>query len=356
MNILESIQSAIVQMWNGVKGSSRELPGMYMVPPSHTDLQPDVFKSFEKDKTYFQVRVNEMYLSYDRQWFSNYEPMLFTATEFLYGGERHTVPTLVGPQLMPKLPTGELPARMVFANTRVAGLHPYRGGRLVLTVILYRSERDNVAQSMLKLIENTAGALDFTHAVDIYVKVATVALDGIQALLGLGKLQPLLGIRREFDPDADALLMPGYYVLCNRTDLDETKMWVKEGKWLYGDDLASAASRSGDDYVLYSVVQTPERSDADALPFYSLYQQAKQQATQPTKESWDVAKANLAAVHQMMVTSPDLTPEQASALLDAYLVELKSIHDRATRIASLAPTSRAFKQAIDKAYDILQMQ
>jgi hypothetical protein len=71
MNILESIQSAIVQMWNGVKGSSRELPGMYMVPPSHTDLQPDVFKSFEKDKTYFQVRVNEMYLSYDRQWFSN---------------------------------------------------------------------------------------------------------------------------------------------------------------------------------------------------------------------------------------------------------------------------------------------
>ena len=356
MDILESIQTALGNMWETVKGSPRELPGVYAVDPSHTDQAQLLATPIAKDKQYFQVRVNEMYLSYDRKWFAGYEPMLFTATEFLYAGKANAVPTVIGPQLMPKLPTGELPERMVFANTRVAGLHPYRGGRITLTVILYRSERDNVAQSLLKLVENAAGALDFTSLVDTYVKVAKVALDGIQALLGLGKLQPLLGIRREFDPDAGEPLTPGYYVLCSRTDLDEALLWVKDGKLLYGASLAAAEPLKGDDYVLYSVVATAARSDADALSFFDLYQQAKKAAAIPKDESWEVAKSNLASVYQMMVASPDLTPEQAGALMDSYIAEVKDIRTKATRISSLAPVSESFRAQTAAAHKILQLK
>ena len=67
-------------------------------------------------------------------------------------------------------------------------------------------------------------------------------------------------------------------------------------------------------------------------PDTQLYQQAKKQAAVPTDDSWGVAKANLASVHQMMVTSPDLTSSQASALIDEYIWELKAIREKATKM------------------------
>ena len=39
----------------------------------------------------------------------------------------------------------QTPVGMVFSDTRVAGIHPYRGGRLIVTVILYSVVRNEAS-------------------------------------------------------------------------------------------------------------------------------------------------------------------------------------------------------------------
>jgi len=43
-------------------------------------------------------------------------------------------------------------------------------------------------------------------------------------------------------------------------------------------------------------------------------------------------------------------------LVDAYITEIKSIRDRATKIASLAPASESFKERTAAAHKILQLK
>jgi hypothetical protein len=333
--VLENIQQSVSSLWKRVQGSPSELPGAYAIDPDHTDQKKLLADEFRKDGHYFQVRVNELYLPYDRQWFVDYEPLVFAVTECTYDGKPQAIPTMVGPQLMPKLPNGELPDRMLFSNTRVAGLHPYRGGQLTLTIVLYRSKRKDVAERLLKFIENTANALNFATVVETYLKVANVVVSGVEELAGLGNLNPLLGHRSEFDPDAGDPLTPGYFVLTQKTGLDVSKLWVKGGQLLSGDTLAAAQPFRDAEYVLYSILPTTERSDLDLLPIYALYQEAKKKAALAGADNWEVAKANLAALYQLMVSSPDLIADQADKLTDSYIDELKKIHAKADKMKSL---------------------
>lgn len=352
--VLENIQQAVGNLWKRVQGSPSELPAAYAIDATHTDQKKLLSGEFQKDDHYFQVRVNELYLPYDRQWFVDYEPLVFAVTECTYDGKPQAIPTMVGPQLMPNLPNGELPERMQFSNTRVAGLHPYRGGRLTLTIVLYRSKRKDVAERLLKFIENTANALSFATVVETYLKVANVVVGGVEELAGLGSLDPLLGLRREFDPDAGDPFAPGYFVLTKETGLDVDKLWVKNGQLLFGDTLASARAFREAEYVLYSITPATERSDIDLLPIYALYQEAKKKAALAGSDNWEVAKADLSALYQMMVTSPDLLADQADKLTDGYIDELTKIHTKADKMKSLALTKRSATTA--KARSILKLK
>jgi hypothetical protein len=352
--VLENIQRAVGNLWKNVQGSPSELPGAYAIDATHTDQKKLLSGEFQKDGHYFQVRVNELYLPYDRQWFVDYEPLVFAVTECTYDGKPQAIPTMVGPQLMPKLPTGELPDRMQFSNTRVAGLHPYRGGRLTLTIVLYRSKRKDIAERLLKFIESTANALSFATVVETYLKVANVVVSGVEELAGLGSLDPLLGLRREFDPDAGDPFTPGYFVLAKKTGLDVGKLWVKGGQLLFGDTLATAQAFRDAEYVLFSIMPATERSDVDLLPIYALYQEAKKKAALAGPDNWEVAKANLAALFQLMISSPDLLADQADKLTDGYIDELTKIHAKADKMKSLALTKRSATTA--KARSILKLK
>jgi hypothetical protein len=338
---LENIKSAVCNLWKRVQGSPSELPGAFAIDPSHTDQMELLVSEFQTDGHYFQVRVNELYLPYDRQWFVDYEPLVFAVTECTYDGKPLAIPTMVGPQMMPKLPSGELPERMQFLNTRVAGLYPYRGGRLTLTIVLYRSKRKDVAQRLLKFIETTANALSFATVVEMYLKVANVVVSGLEELAGLGNLDPLLGIRREFDPDAGDPFTPGYFVLTQTANLDVSKLWVKGGQLLSGDTMANAQPFRDAAYALYSIMPTTKRSDVNSLPIYDLYKEAKKMAALPGDKNWDVAKANLSALYQLMVTSPDLLADHVGKLTEDYIAELTKIHAQADKIRSLDMTKRS---------------
>mgnify|MGYP000043432556 CR=1 FL=1 len=317
-------------LWENVRRSETQLPTYISIPTARTDSPSgDLFKP---NQNYFQVRVNETFLQYGREWFSAYLPMVLFISEFSYNRQREAVPFVVGPSMLEENGRSLPNQGILINNTRVAGVHPYRGGRLTLTAILYRSKRTDYARNLLKVVENAAGLLDFSTALSTYTKVASVILDGLEALFSMGDTKPVVAWREEFDPDAGDVLQPGYFALVNKPNLDNNKFWVRNNQLCYGNSLESAQPYRDADFMLYSLAQTAERSDVDNLSFQELWDRVQKDAMEPTEERWKSAKANMLSLYQTLNTSPDLTEAQAKQLTNEYMTKMVESHEMAISI------------------------
>lgn len=340
-------------IWNNMRKSPRQVPSGIMISSSQVEEKNNSdnipFTVIKPNKHYFQVRVNEMYLSFSREWFAEYDPMVFAVSEFVYDKKKEAIPFVVGPTMMEKFGK-RLPKGMIFSDTRVAGLHPYRGGQLTLSIILYKVQTGNMVRKLLRLIENTANVLDFASALTTYLKVADVVIDGVESLLELGGSEPLIGLRKEFNP-ADDELRPSYFVLINLpdTDIDTAKLWVRNRRLYYGDTLQSSEPFRDADFVLYSVTLAPQRSDLSTLPFYPQWEHTQREALDPREDSWLSAKANMASLMQSMLLSPDLTDQQALELVEEWRKKLVSFHKMAVDNANMSEKKPKAPEQMDEA-------
>jgi hypothetical protein len=317
-----------LELWDTIRHGEARVPARVAIPADHVIWGPDEeHEPFRPDEHYFVVRVNEMFLDYSRQWFSVYDPMVLVVSEFTYDTEDTAVPFVVGPSLLAKHGQ-EAPNGMVFSDTRVAGLHPYRGGRLTLAVVLSRVQRENYASKFLTVLEGAAGVLDFATALTTYVKVAGVVLDGVQSLFQMGNgTKPIVGYRKEFDPEAGDVLGPGYFALidADEMDVDLDKLWVRDHQLWAGDSSEASKPFRDADFVLYSIVRANARTDERTLPFYPLFQRMQKSASSDNEADWQRAKADMSSLWQTLVLSPDLTTSQAKQLKQEYRATLADL-------------------------------
>ena len=275
-------------LFQSARQGATRLPSRIIIARDHVDEPERLGPPLEPDRHYFQVRVNEMFLSHSRQWYAQYDPLVFVGSEFIYDKPEIAVPVMVGPSLLERFgKKRELPGGTVFEDTRVAGLHPYRGGRLAVTVILYQVQRVNYARELLKIVDNTVGALDFSTAVGSYTRIAGAVLDGVDALLGLGVAKPIVGYRREMDADAGDPMEGAFYALIDapENEIDPDRLWVRKGRLLEGATADSAEPFRSADYILYSLSSSASRTDERMLPFYPTWQRALQESAVPTSRA-----------------------------------------------------------------------
>jgi hypothetical protein len=276
--------------------------------------------------------------------------MVLVISEFTYAKERKSVPFVIGPSLIQatveeshkKLPDG-----MLFTNTRVAGIHPYRGGGITLSVVLYRLRAEDYLRKLMRVVETAAGAMSFGTALGAYLKIGDVILDGVDSLFDLGAIDPIVGHRQEFKHGFE----PGYFALI---DMPEDKMrdysfWVREDQLVTGPTLDTARPFRDADYVLYSISQMTDRDDLDLLPVYPLWERVAQEATIADDIYWKNAKAYMNNFYQSMVLSPDLTSVQTDKLYDEYIAKMETLHKRAARISKLSDEETAVLSELDQA-------
>ena len=330
---------------NNIINSAREQPTAVAIPPDNVDRRAQMAQQFEEHKDYFQVRVNQLFLKHDRKWLTEIDPMVFVVSEFQYKGEPQTVPYVVGPALIQKH-IQKIPKGMVFTNERVAGLHPYRGGDLKLSVVLCQVPVGKPAQAFLKVIEQASKTFDFATALGTYITIGQVILEGVDALFGLDETKPLVGHRTSFDKQAGDQFTPGYFALINEPDVKPQELWVRDNQLLKGDSVDKAEAYREADFVLYSIVRAPDgkRNDIEQLPFYELWKSAVNEATSLKEGSWDNAKGNLITLINALALSPDLTRQQASEMINEYPALLKSMREQTEKAGKMGqgkPDERA---------------
>jgi hypothetical protein len=322
---------AFSDFWNQLKQSPSFRPTRLYIKPQQTDKEDTFFASILPNKHYFTVRINEVFLSYSRKWLVTYDPLVFTVAEFTYDGKKVTIPYAVGATMM-KGKMEKVPEGMVFQDTRVAGLHPYAGGPMALSMVLCRVEQTKYLQRLIDVIEGASSTYTaaFATIINDYVKIAGVVMKGFESLMGLEETQALVGFRREFDVDAGDDFKAGYYALFNAdgATIDESKLWVLDNRLCYGDTAATAKAFRTEDYVLYSITASTNRFDEKSLPFYAYWINVSSYANQLSQideDAWKIIKAKMFALNDMMRLSPDLVPGQAAQLFEEYKNEILKI-------------------------------
>ena len=86
-------------IWKKITESPSYRPARINIPANHVDIGAKLQTPFVKNENYFVVRINELFLSYSRKWFSTYDPVVFATTEFIYNAEKFAVPFVVGPTI-----------------------------------------------------------------------------------------------------------------------------------------------------------------------------------------------------------------------------------------------------------------
>lgn len=334
-------------------------------PPSTIKFKNDhVFKSdkqqklqqvppwdnFKLEEDYFEVVVNELFLAYSSKLWVQIDPTVLVNTKFGYDHKDFSVPYIVGPSSLSLPQGGVVPkgGKMVFSNTPVAGLYPYKGGRLNLTIVLSQVGTQSYAKTIIKLVESVAGALDYSTQLGAYIKIAGVIIDGIESLAGITNgFNPVMGYTTPFSG-------PGYYALINKpqTQVDSDQLWVVNDELRQGKDQDSAKPFLGSDtdYVLYSVNGAKARNDMEFLSFYASYQKILDDAARNDDSSWKRAVTDMSTLYMTMYKSPDLTQTQALELYNAWKTEMTRIHDmnNPPSVKSIPPSSATFAPKVKK--------
>jgi hypothetical protein len=335
--------TSIIKLWetiDKVVNGQRVQPSAVIIPQTNVlGRGAEMAEPFEVNKDYFEVRINQLFLKNERKWLTQIDPMVFVVSEFLYNKKNQIVPYVVGPGLVRQLQLQKVPQGMIFRNEKVAGLHPYRGGALTLTVVLCQIPVDSPAQALLGVIEKAAKAFDFATVLSTYITIGKVILEGIESLFGLNDTLPLVGLRTTFDPDAGDLFTPNYFALIDAANVNPHQLCVRDNQLLKAN---SMEPYNDADFVLYSVVRAPDRkrNDIEQLPFYEIWERAVNEAISLKDGSWNNAKGIMIELVNALYLSPDLTRGQVDSLSNEYWQDLKVMHDQTVKASSLSGSER----------------
>lgn len=266
---------------------------------------------FEPDKSYFQIRLAEMFLHEKTVYGRGFVPLCVLLTDFIYAAagreaQRQTFPFYASNQILglDKYVGREY---VELYDTKIMGPIPYLGDDVGLFVGLFRSQVSNLAASLFKFAENIVSAFDVTKF-SSFLNIARPLSTGLADLLGLKEVEYLLGRRDDFSdkPKNVRQFREGYlvYINCPENDPAVKNLWVRDGRLVTGPDEKNLKPFRDFDFCLVHLEHLETRNDYRTFPFYKLWEEARS-AIWDGKEN--IAESKMLELYKDLALSPDLT-------------------------------------------------
>jgi hypothetical protein len=337
--MMSGVFDPVVTAWERIRERHQPLPAVASIPPASCRPADTAGYPIKRDQMYFTLRINEMHLAEDRQWWTTYDPLVIVVSEFIYAQERIAIPTVIGPNLIHKQAQSDQPRYgVVLLDTRVTGPHPYRGGDVDISVRFYRVRRANSAHALLQVVDSLSASLGAPGELLTIAKTGGALLEGVEGLLGLQETTYLAGHRISTASSPVDPFAAGFSALIAPPAPKDLGNFRVEDRRLYLEDDGGVQPYRGSDFVLLSMTGTEMRRDENLLPFYHFKVDA-------LSALWDGevgvrrGKAYLIAAYNQMRRSPDVTAAEASRLFDAWLQEFEAEKKRVDQVRSM-PISR----------------
>lgn len=340
---MTDIAEPLRRIWDQLRGSPAKVTTSIAVPPDKVSGSGKFAPKFTPGKQYFSVVINEIFATQARQWFKVYDPACFVIAEYAYDGRRIEVPFVVGPSML-KGKAAITPNGISITDTRVAGMNPFVGGSFALTLIVAEVQRESYARRLLDFMSSVSAAFPLSVALGAHLKVAGSLLDSVESLLGLTETKAVAAHRFEYNDGETPWLKPGFWALLAEDEnvARSRALWVVDGHLREAAGADAAGFRQAD-FVLYSLCTHETRSDVTQLPFYPRFKQALRDAGSLDEGAWDRAKAGLVTLYQDLLTSPDLTWDDAHAVMQEFKKQLVEVHEQVAKFEVLSTDENAVK-------------
>jgi hypothetical protein len=338
----------VESIWAHIKGHSEPLPAVAVMAPEKCWPEQSAGALIKRDEAYFTLRVNEMHLGANHQWYKVYDPFVLVVTEFTHGNQRVTVPRVVGPNLIRKQSAGQNPKYgSIVLDSRVAGPFPYRGGDVDVSVGFYQVERADHARTLLNMIERLSDAVGGSLQLGMVARTAATLLEGVEGLLGLKGTAMLTGHRLSLATSPLDPLTTGFCaIIAPPVQQDTSEFTVHERRLHIRNDAAFGdVPYRASDYALLGITSSASRDDEFLAQFVDMKNDALN-ALWDGADGTERAKANLITAYQQMRKSPDIIACEASALFDRWLGDLEGELARVAQVQTMPVTASSDRHAM----------
>lgn len=332
--ILEHLSSA----WDHIREGQQPIGRLERIADERCKPDGASGTVIKRDEMYFSVRINQMELIMDRWFDTTYDPLVVVVTEFIYGGVRVAVPSVIGPGLIQTcIASGSPRYGTVLTDTRVTGPHPYRGGEVVVSISFYRVKRSSMADAILGIVES----LSRTPGVGQLAAIAQTGkplLDGVKALAGVSDTEYLAGQRTAVAMSGVLPLKTQFLALVlpsSRSEAAMPALSVCDRRLFVADGNGAMAPYRENDFVLCSIEGSERREEESLLPFYPLKSKAIA-AVFKGEDGLKLAKADLISAYQQMQESADLTRAEVKDLFNKWVEEFQSAKREADNLVNLS--------------------
>lgn len=225
-------------------------------------------RELKSGEHYFRLWLSEMFLKFDRDWFSGWYPAVHSAIAFEYGDKQPQVVTRVaGAENLKNLSKENLD-KAVNQDMDLTTLIPFNGGTVNITAALLAMQGGNDVERLIGVMGDFSkkfALAQLSGVLDVAGSLAT----GVGALVGATNGSMMTAIDRTFSGVAGAenVLRACYLVTiaADEGELDRDKLWVKAGQLHYGDSFGESKRLGGYSYMLFRLECADTRDDFDSL-------------------------------------------------------------------------------------------
>ena len=315
---LTEFKQALVSGLGHLRREATQRKGYFEIPAQNISNSGSVDLPFVSDRGYFQLRLSEMFLKDRREYYLEFLPFVLVVCDFLYGGERRTVPVFAGKETLSGLEKYLENEPVEYRDTVLVGPTPYMGDDIGILIGLFRTRSADYAEQLMGVV-GEIGKVFHVGELDRYLSLLKPLTHGINMVLGLKDVEFRLGVRSVYTSGNN--LKSGFIALvnCPETALQRHQLWVDQGQLWTG--TADNKRRLTDfDYCLLKVEFVGNRNFA-GLPMAKLWNDIKGLVWAGQHEK---AEATFLELCRQLSISPDVTRPDRFDLIRVYKMNLES--------------------------------
>ena len=267
---------------DGLLHTKSEQPTLITIPRDHLLDSPSEGSSdsLTPQESYFEIRLKQVYLRYERDLWRNFKPLTACLCSFLHNGEQVQLPIVVGPDLLEKALKLADGKNVAYFNSRVAGPFPYEGGDVRLFMGLVRVQSADWAQRTLSLVETFAQAFDLSK-ITSYISIANPMVNAVESIMGMSDVELRMGVMRDYQLTQQGAinansLTARYELLLNLpstqlSSAEQARFWVKDGQLYVGENAQTLRPYRDSDFILYQIQPLTQRQDYTTFKFHKEY-------------------------------------------------------------------------------------
>lgn len=234
------------------------------IDPTHVDRRIDN-AAIAAGRHYVRLRLAEMFLKKDVQWFKSIYPAVHSLVRFDFGNQPIEIPNIADSTRVGMQESKQGGGDMIARNFMLTPTVPFNGGIISINAGLVAIEGQNHLKNFLNVLGNFAVLLNVTQLSTVLNVAQPLAL-GIQELLSGGNGRLHLGVHNSF---AAGELRAGYIaaIRASAADINASDLWVVNDGLCEGSGLAANhhAPFVRHDHMLFRVEVFEERDDWESL-------------------------------------------------------------------------------------------